>query len=221
MAKLTGPGPVFAIEWLMASRRWQAYAMRSLTVLLLLVAMVPIWYAWPAATIAQQVQMGKVFYQWTAMILLGLVGLAATAGAICQDKARGSLALLFATDLSDAEIVLGKFAARLVPVLGMILCVALGLGLAASAPLIGAATWRIRAVVVRQLGRGEPAPRRRTRAAWSLWRIDLDRLGRWAPGTDRLCRLVRRAWPRPSLDRNPVLWRECQRKRPSHWDLVL
>ena len=25
----------------------------------------------------------------------------------------------------------------------------------------------------------------------------------------------------PSLDRNPVLWRECQRKRPSRWDLVL
>src|SRR5262249_11248909 len=71
--------------------------------------------------------MAGVFYFWTAMILLGLVGLAApaaTAGAICQDKARGSLALLFATDLSDAEIVLGKLAARLVPVLGMILCVA-------------------------------------------------------------------------------------------------
>ena len=215
------------------------------------------------------------------MILLGLVGLAApaaTAGAICQDKARGNLALLFATDLSDAEIVLGKLAARLVPVLGMILCAApvlaiatlfggidpvgligallvvlscavfgcslaltlsvwgrkthevlmatyvfgilyllaapisaglqamlpvgvagavaalvlghppvqpdlpgagdalegpppgmapvtigtqatfLGMGLAASAGLIGAATWRIRAVVIRQLGRGERAP---------------------------------------------------------------
>src|SRR5205814_1089361 len=94
---------------------------------LLLGAMAPVWYAWPGATIARQAQMGKVFYQWTAMILLGLVGLAApaaTAGAICQDKARGSLALLFATELSDAEIVLGKLAARLVPVLGMILCVA-------------------------------------------------------------------------------------------------
>src|SRR5262249_60683401 len=70
--------------------------------------------------------MAGVFYFWTAMILLGLVGLAApaaTAGAICQDKARGSLALLLATDLSDAEIVLGKLAARLVPALGMILCV--------------------------------------------------------------------------------------------------
>ena len=228
--------------------------------------------------------MGKVFYRTTAMILLGLVGLAApaaAAGAICLDKARGNLTLLFATDLTDAEIVLGKLAARLVPVLGLIVCAApvlalatlfggvdpvdadrgpargarlrrlrlhagadavglgpedargaagdlrlrhplpavgadlggppddaalawrpawlpgvlgpvpynpvflvlaalggsppgmrpvtlgtqatfLGLGLAASAVLVGAATWRIRAVVIRQLGRGERVPRRRT-----------------------------------------------------------
>src|SRR3954468_20578723 len=127
MARRVGLGPVFAFEWLMASRRWQAYAMRSLTVLLLLGVMAPVWYAWPEATIARQAEMGKVFYQWTAMILLGLVGLAApaaTAGAICQDKGRVHLTLLFATDLSDAEIVLGKLAARLVPVLGMIHCVA-------------------------------------------------------------------------------------------------
>ena len=76
-------------------------------------------------SIAQQAEVGKAFFGTTAMILLGLVGLAApaaTAGAICLDKARGNLTLLFATDLSDAEIVLGKLAARLVPVLGLILC---------------------------------------------------------------------------------------------------
>jgi ABC-type transport system involved in multi-copper enzyme maturation permease subunit len=329
MARRVGLGPVFAFEWLMASRRWQAYALRSLTVLPLLVAMAPVWYAVPGAGMspfARQAQMAKVFYEWTAIILLGLVGLAApaaTAGAICQDKARGSLALLFTTDLSDAEIVLGKLAARLVPVLGMILCVApvlaiatlfggiepigligawlvllscaifgcslaltlsvwgkkthevltatyvfgilyllaapiysviqptfpaawraaglpsfgevlrynpiflmlatfegpppplgpvtlgtqarfLGLGLAASALLLTAATWRVRAVVIRQFSRGE-------RAAGPLGRIDLDRPRRW----------VRRAWPGPSLDRNPVLWRECQRRRLSGWGLAV
>jgi ABC-type transport system involved in multi-copper enzyme maturation permease subunit len=347
MARRVGLGPVFALEWLMASRRWQAYAIRSLTVLLLLGAMTIIWLseseAWGAATIDQQAQVGKAFYGATTVILLGLVGLAApaaTAGAICQDKARGNLTLLFATDLSDAEIVLGKLAARLVPVVGMILCAApvmsiathfggidpvglvgtllvvlscavfgcslaltlsvwgkkthevllatyafgilyllaapitagfqamipsvwralglpsfmdllpynpivlvlamghgpppgmapvtigtqvtfLGLGLAVSAGLIGAATWRIRAVVIRQLGRGERAPRRRTWPAWLLGRIDLDRIGRWAPGTVGLCRLVRRAWPTPSLDRNPVLWRECRRRSPSRWGLAV
>jgi ABC-type transport system involved in multi-copper enzyme maturation permease subunit len=94
----------------------------------------------------------------------------------------------------------------------------LGLGLATSGLLIGAATWRIRTVVIRQLGRGERAPRRR---AWALGRIALDRLGGWAPGTARLFRLARRAWPAPSLDRNPVVWRECHRRRRSRWSLVV
>ncbi len=47
---------------------------------------------------------------------------AATAGAICLDKARGTLLHTLVTDLSDAEIVLGKLAARLVPVLGLVAC---------------------------------------------------------------------------------------------------
>ena len=338
MTRRVGLGPVFEFESLMASRRWQAYAMRSLSALLLLGVMTPIWYSWPEASIAEQAVMARVFYQWSAMILLGLVGLAApaaTAGAICQDKARGSLALLFATDLSDAEIVLGKLAARLVPVIGMILCVApvlaiatlfggidpvgitgallvllscaifgcslaltlsvwgrkthevlmatyvfgilyvlaapiywgvhamlpaalrapwlpsfwdilrynpiflvmatlgspppiiapvtigthatfLGLGLAASALLICAATWRIRPVVIWQFGQAERALRRRKRPAWSL-----DRFERWVRAHLRLCRLVRRAWPAPSLDRNPVLWRECHRRRLSPWNLAV
>src|SRR3954449_11577667 len=322
MARRVGLVPVFAFEWRTASRRWQAYAMRALTGLLLLGAITLIWAGSPearsaAVTVAQQAQLGKTFYETTAIILLGLVGLAApaaTAGAICQDKARGNLTLLFATDLSDAEIVLGKLAARLEPVLGMILCVApvlaiatlfggvdpvgligallvllscavfgcslaltlsvwgrkthevllatyavgilyllaapicaglqamfpsacralglpsflailrynpillvlviatigggppgmapvtigtqatfLGMGLAASAGLIGAATWRIRAGVIRQLGQAERAPRRRAWDAWSLGRINLARLTRWVPGKVRLCRLARRA----------------------------
>src|SRR5262249_21274385 len=97
----------------------------------------------------------------------------------------------------------------------------LGLGLAVSAGLIGAATWRTRAVVIRQLGRGERAPWRRTLPAWLVGRIGLGRIGRGAPGTVRLCRLVCRTWPTPSLDRNPVLWRECQRRGPSRWGLAV
>ena len=42
MTKLAGTGPVFAFEWLMAARRWQTYAMRSTTVLLL----GAIWIVW-------------------------------------------------------------------------------------------------------------------------------------------------------------------------------
>ena len=63
-----------------------------------------------------------------------LVAPAATAGAICIDKARGRIDHMLATDLSNAEIVLGKLGMPLVPVLGLIACV---LPLMALAGLLG------------------------------------------------------------------------------------
>ncbi|HEX8203901.1 MAG TPA: ABC transporter permease subunit [Isosphaeraceae bacterium] len=328
-----GPGPVFAYEWLTASQRRLGYALRSLLVLLLWLGLSAVWLGshdgQGELSVRQQAEIGREFYAVTTLIMLGLVGLvapAATAGAICWDKARGNLALLFATDLTDAEIVLGKLAARLVPVLGLIACatpvlalatlfggvdpvvltgallvclacavfgctlaltlsvwgrkthevllatyafgvfwllsapiwaglvsmlpwwarpawmpsdlallpynpvvlviapldappglgpIGLGaqawfctLGLLASALLAAAATWRIRAVVIRQAGRGE-APRRADRPAGA-------RRGPLA----RLVRLVR-LLPSPSLDGNPVLWREWHRRRPSRGSVAV
>ncbi len=52
-----------------------------------------------------------------------LVAPAMTAGAICLDKSRGTLDHMLATDLSNAEIVLGKLGGRLVPVLALVACV--------------------------------------------------------------------------------------------------
>jgi ABC-type transport system involved in multi-copper enzyme maturation permease subunit len=168
-----GPGPVFAYEWLTASRRWQGYALRSLLVLLL---------------------------------LLGLVGLAApaAAGAICSDKARGNLTLLFATDLTDAEIVLGKLAARLAPALGLIACAAPVLALATlfggvdPAVLTGAILVCLACAVFGCT----------LALTLSVW-------GRKA----HFARLVR-LLPSPSLDGNPVLWREWHRRRPSRWSVA-
>ena len=79
------------------------------------------------------------------------------------------------------------------------------LGLLTSALLAAAATWRIRAVVIRQAGRGE-ATRRADRPAGA----------RRGP----LARLVR-LLPSPSLDGNPVLWREWHRRRPSRWSVAI
>src|SRR5690348_7012762 len=100
------PGPVFAYEWLMASRRWQGYALRTLLVLLLMFGLSAVWlggHDGPGElSLRQQADIGRGFYAVLNLILLGLVGLAApaaTAGSICLDKARGNLALLFATDL--------------------------------------------------------------------------------------------------------------------------
>jgi hypothetical protein len=36
-------GPVFAYEWLTASRRWQVYALRSLLVLFLVLGLSAVW----------------------------------------------------------------------------------------------------------------------------------------------------------------------------------
>src|SRR3954452_4381264 len=126
-----GPGPVFAYEWLTASRRWQGYALRSLLVLLLLLGLSGVWLGSHDGagelSIQQVAEIGRGVYAVTTLIVLGLVGLvapAAAAGAICLDKARGNLTLLLTTDLTDAEIVLGKLAVRLVPVLGLLACAA-------------------------------------------------------------------------------------------------
>ena len=66
--------------------------------------------------------------------LVLLVAPAATAGAICLDKARGTLDHVLATDLSNAEIVLGKLGVRLIPVLGLVVCL---LPLSALTSLLG------------------------------------------------------------------------------------
>ena len=64
------------------------------------------------------------FYAMIGMelALVMLAAPAATAGAICVDRARGTLDHILVTDLSDAEIVLGKLGARLMPVLGLVAC---------------------------------------------------------------------------------------------------
>src|SRR6516225_9940291 len=124
-------GPLLAYEWRTASRRWQGYALRSLLVLLLLLGLSGVWLGSHdgagVLSVQQVAEIGKGFYAVTTLMVHGLVGLvapAAAAGAVCLDKAHGNLTLLFATDLTDAEIVLGKLAARLVPVLGLIACAA-------------------------------------------------------------------------------------------------
>ncbi|WP_406699363.1 ABC transporter permease subunit [Singulisphaera sp. Ch08] len=128
MRMRVGLGPVFAYEWLATSRRWQVYAMRSLFVTVLLTSLALVGTTTATAplrrpTIQRQAEVGRAFYQaivGTQLILLLLAAPAATAGSVCLDKARGTLTHLLLTDLSNAEIVLGKLAARLIPVLGLV-----------------------------------------------------------------------------------------------------
>ncbi|MGP0067706.1 MAG: ABC transporter permease subunit [Isosphaeraceae bacterium] len=118
------PGPVFAFESLIAVRRWQVYAMRSLYVGLLLAGLTLTWGPSnrPINSLAEAAAIARLFFHTVIAVQLGMVLLAApaaTAGAICVDKARGTLLHAFVTDLTDREIVLGKLGARLAPVLAL------------------------------------------------------------------------------------------------------
>jgi ABC-type transport system involved in multi-copper enzyme maturation permease subunit len=131
MAKRWGLGPVFGYEWLMTSRRWQMYAGRALFIGFLLTAMLIVWMNdenryYNNMTVQQRMsRMGVSFFYaliGTQLAFVILAAPAATAGSICLDKARGTLTHLLVTDLSNTEIILGKLAARLISVLGLIAC---------------------------------------------------------------------------------------------------
>jgi ABC-type transport system involved in multi-copper enzyme maturation permease subunit len=126
-----GPGPVFVHESIAATRRWQLYALRSLFVLSLLGALALVWLSVcfevgkPVGSISikKLAHAGEYFFyaiSTTQLMLVLLVAPAATAGAICLDRARGSLTHMLVTDLGDGEIVLGKLAARFLPVVGLV-----------------------------------------------------------------------------------------------------
>ena len=129
MAKRIGFGPVFASECLTTSRRWQVYAGRALLVTGVLVGLTLVWLnrldGRAITDYKQLAVVGSAFFRsiMAVELVLALVVVpAATAGAICQDKMRGGLTLMMVTDPCDAEIVLGKFASRLVTVLGVLAC---------------------------------------------------------------------------------------------------
>src|SRR5262249_14058389 len=124
-----GLGPVFIYECLANSRRWQTYVIRSAGVAGLLVAISMIATSHqamnPALSWRDYAALGESYFYAIIGVELTLVLLAApaaTAGAICADRARGTLTHVLATDLSDPEIVLGKLAARLLPVFGLVAC---------------------------------------------------------------------------------------------------
>ncbi len=129
MATRLGPGPVFAAECVTIARRWQVYAGRALLLQGLLGSLGLCWLTWlrhPGMTIIQRLAaIGSAMVNWTMaveLVLALVVVPAVAAGAICQDKMSGALTIMMVTDLSDAEIVLGKLAARLLTVFGVIAC---------------------------------------------------------------------------------------------------
>jgi ABC-type transport system involved in multi-copper enzyme maturation permease subunit len=308
-----GLGPVFIYECLANSRRWQTYAIRSIGVAILLAAIAAIAMShasrFPRNPWRGYADLGESYFYAIIGVELTLVMLAApaaTAGAICVDRARGTLTHMLVTDLSDAEIVLGKLAARLLPILGLVACtwpvlsigsllggidptaLTLAFAIILAVALLGCTMALALSVWARK-------PHEVVLATYAFWILDLllwpmwsvlsrggrggrpphwslvadpyylafapysvpGRIGFWdylgffvamlgasgvltvlairrmrpvaargsfddrkEPRLGLAARLTR--WlPGPSLDRNPVLWREWHRSRPSRWMMIL
>jgi ABC-type transport system involved in multi-copper enzyme maturation permease subunit len=305
-------GPVFVYECVTAARRWQTYAGRTAFLALLFTSLAVVWAAKcagdpDAANLSRLAQVGESFFYALAGTQLVLVLLAApayTAGAICLDKARGTLAHMLVTELSSAEIILGKLGSRLLPVLGMVLAtlpilalatllggiapnalfgsfvVTLGVAVASCALALALSVWgskpseallitySVLAVLLLALpawyllpsgviSRSPPAWLEKSNPFWMAFAPYLHSGGAdlhdyliflgVCLGLTALLTLLatvtlrrsatrlsgRRGWWRgglfgywlrgigPSLDFNPVLWREWHRRWPSHWLRVL
>ncbi|WP_435007642.1 ABC transporter permease [Tundrisphaera lichenicola] len=122
-------GPVFDTEMKISSRRWQVYAGRALFVVCLLIGMTSIWWSYLDAQwsvgLQNQAKIGEAYFYAMVGVQLALtmiVAPAATAGAVCVERSRGSLAHMLVTDLTSREIILGKLVARLLPTFALIAC---------------------------------------------------------------------------------------------------
>ena len=105
--------------------------------LLFCLAMVWVPFEGKILTIGLTASISETFFRRLGLLQLILVMLAAPAvmaGSICVEKSRGTLLHLLVTDLTDDEIVLGKLAARLTPVL---MVLASGVPVLALAGLLG------------------------------------------------------------------------------------
>ncbi len=124
------PGPVFVYEGMLAARRWQTYAVRAMVVAAILIGLGLTWQSLTRNMAPDRIvkirdlsTFGESIYRTIAMVevsMILLIAPATTAGAVCLDRARGTLAHIMTTDLSSAEIVLGKLGVRLLPVLGLV-----------------------------------------------------------------------------------------------------
>jgi ABC-type transport system involved in multi-copper enzyme maturation permease subunit len=115
-------GPVFWKELLEAARRKRYYLLRCVipSLFLFVFSVEAIESGWRRQAhtpiLQQQARMGREFFEvWTVFltITLGLAAPLLVGGLIASERERGSLDLLFTTDLTGREIVLGKVASRI------------------------------------------------------------------------------------------------------------
>jgi len=119
------PGPLLAVEMLGVGRSRRYFVLRAVYAL---AALLLLWMAYEAA-VGQGWQAGQanvslqrmaraasaffVSYSWLQLLAILLLTPGLVAGSIATERERRTIEYLFATDLSNAEIVFGKTLARL------------------------------------------------------------------------------------------------------------
>jgi ABC-type transport system involved in multi-copper enzyme maturation permease subunit len=118
-------GPVFAYDLVRTARRGRLFAFRTLYLLAMLLVLLYVWALWADASsrgpitgsaIRDQARLTEVLavtLMAAQLVVAVLATPALSAGAIAEEKERRTMELLLATDLSAAEIVIGKTGARL------------------------------------------------------------------------------------------------------------
>ena len=133
-------GPIFAYDLLTGARRARYFVVRGGYALILLVALLCVYSGFPhdahvnINVVARYT--ASFFMTFAVLQLLAVVVLAPamTAGTIATERERRTIEYLFAADLGNAEIVLSKWAARLIEIA---ILVSAGLPILALAMLLG------------------------------------------------------------------------------------
>jgi len=124
------PGPIFNMELLTSARRTRYFFIRALYATILLIALGLVYQSWTYRISGESVdirimaQLSAEFFGWLALLQLlavVLLGPAMVAGTVATERERRTIEYLFASSLSNAEIVLGKLAARIVHVVCLVL----------------------------------------------------------------------------------------------------
>ncbi len=114
-------GPVFKSEMITTARRTRYFLVRVLFGSLLLLCL---WGSYEGTnyqnnsrlTIQQSAELAGAFFQtfaWSTLIVALLATPAMVAGAVATERERRTIEYLFATDLSNSEIILSKLVSRL------------------------------------------------------------------------------------------------------------
>jgi ABC-type transport system involved in multi-copper enzyme maturation permease subunit len=136
---------VFFYDLLRTTRRGRVALFRTLYALALLAALYSVYARWfsrdkaamdalPPSAMARFAEEFVGLFLYIQMGAVVLLTPAYTAGAIAEERQRGTLEMLLTTHLTSTQIVVGKFAARLAHLLGILLT---GLPILALLPLWG------------------------------------------------------------------------------------